>query len=256
MSGKQAVHVRVVAEPERGNTASADEIARFQAVAEAWWDSEGAFKPLHQLNTPRLMALTDHMARHFGRDLTQDQPFAGLSLLDIGCGGGLLCEPLTRLGFAVTGIDAGEKNIKVAQLHAEKMGLSIDYRAATPEQTDGSFDVVLAMEVIEHVADVEAFLAACADRLKPGGAFFGATLNRNAKSFVMAIVGAEYVLRWLPRGTHDWRKFVRPSEFSAGLRKVGITVKELEGLGYDMLRDRWQRIRSVDVNYFLYGVKG
>jgi 2-polyprenyl-6-hydroxyphenyl methylase/3-demethylubiquinone-9 3-methyltransferase len=239
-----------------GSTASADEIARFHAMAEAWWDSQGAFKPLHALNAPRLQALTDHLAAHFGRDAKADRPFAGLTLLDIGCGGGLLCEPLTRLGFAVTGIDAGEKNIRIAKMHADSMGLAIDYRACTPEQLDGEYDVVLAMEVIEHVTDVDQFLAACADRLKSGGAFFGATLNRNAKSFVMAIVGAEYVLRWLPRGTHDWRKFVRPSEFSAGLRKVGVTVKALEGLGFDMLRDRWKRIKAVDVNYFLYGVKG
>jgi 2-polyprenyl-6-hydroxyphenyl methylase/3-demethylubiquinone-9 3-methyltransferase len=238
------------------STASAEEIARFHAMADSWWDSQGDFKPLHQLNTPRIEALTEHLARHFGRDLKADKPFAGLTLLDIGCGGGLLCEPLTRLGFKVTGIDAGDKNIKIAELHAGKMGLKIDYRACTPEQLKGQFDVVLAMEVIEHVADVDQFLAACADRMKPGGAFCGATLNRNVKSFALAIVGAEYVLRWLPRGTHDWRKFVRPSEFSAGLRKVGVTVKALEGMGFDPLRDRWHRVKSLDVNYFLFGVKG
>jgi 2-polyprenyl-6-hydroxyphenyl methylase/3-demethylubiquinone-9 3-methyltransferase len=256
MARKTSVHASVTpAATPLGSTASADEIARFQAMADAWWDSQGAFKPLHQLNRPRLQALTDHLARHFGRDGTADRPFAGLTLLDIGCGGGLLCEPLARLGFAVTGVDAGEKNIQIARLHAEKMGLAIDYRAATPEQMDQTFDVVLAMEVIEHVANVDEFLAACAARVKSGGAFFGATLNRNAKSFALAIVGAEYVLRWLPRGTHDWRKFVRPSEFSAGLRRVGVQVKALEGMGYDLLHDRWNRIKSVDVNYFLYGVK-
>jgi 2-polyprenyl-6-hydroxyphenyl methylase/3-demethylubiquinone-9 3-methyltransferase len=242
-------------EPNSG-TASTEEIARFQAMAEAWWDSQGSFKPLHQLNRPRLQALTEHAARHFGRDATADRPFAGLTLLDIGCGGGLLCEPLSRLGFTVTGIDAGAKNIEIAKLHAEQSGLEIDYRTARPEQIDRQFDVVLAMEVIEHVPDTGAFLSACADRLKPGGAFFGATLNRTAKSFALAIVGAEYLLRWLPRGTHDWRKFVRPSEFSAALRKVGVTVKALEGAGYDPWRDRWNRIASVEVNYFLYGIKG
>jgi 2-polyprenyl-6-hydroxyphenyl methylase/3-demethylubiquinone-9 3-methyltransferase len=255
MPSKSMPHASVSPDSGLGATASADEIARFHKMADTWWDSRGAFKPLHALNTPRLEALTDHLARHFDRDLTQDKPFAGLTLLDIGCGGGLLCEPLTRLGFKVTGIDAGEKNIKVAELHAGQMGLKIDYRVTTPERMKEQFDAVIAMEVIEHVADVDQFLAACADRLKQGGAFLAATLNRNAKSFVMAIVGAEYVLRWLPRGTHDWRKFVRPSEFAAGLRKVGIEVKAMEGMTYDPFRDRFHRIKTVDVNYFLYGVK-
>ncbi len=236
-------------------TASAEEVARFQAMADAWWDSTGSFKPLHQINRPRLEALTEYLAAHFGRDRTADRPFEGLTLIDIGCGGGLLCEPMARLGFAVTGIDAGERTIQVAKHHAEQMGVAIDYRTATPEQVEGQFDVVLSMEVIEHVADVDLFLAGCAALLKPGGAFCGATLNRTAKSFALAIVGAEYVLRWLPRGTHDWRKFVRPSEFSAGLRKVGITVKTLEGVAYDPWRDLWNRVPSVDVNYFLYGIK-
>jgi 2-polyprenyl-6-hydroxyphenyl methylase/3-demethylubiquinone-9 3-methyltransferase len=254
MSRKSSVHANAT-DAWSESTASADEVARFHAMADAWWDSQGAFKPLHQLNTPRLQALVEHLAGHFGRDDRQATPFSGLTLLDIGCGGGLLCEPLSRLGFAVTGIDAGDKNIQIARLHAEKMGLAIDYQTATPEQLDRQFDVVLAMEVIEHVADIDSFLAACAARIKPGGAFCGATLNRNAKSFALAIVGAEYVLRWLPRGTHNWRKFVRPSEFSAGLRQVGVTVKALEGMGYDVWRDRWNRIASVDVNYFIYGVK-
>jgi 2-polyprenyl-6-hydroxyphenyl methylase/3-demethylubiquinone-9 3-methyltransferase len=249
------LHASISPDSGLGATASAEEVARFHKMADSWWDSQGAFKPLHALNTPRLEALTEHLARHFGRDRTRDAPFAGLTLLDIGCGGGLLCEPLTRLGFKVTGIDAGEKNIKIAELHAAKMGLKIDYRAVTPERMKQQFDVVIAMEVIEHVADVGEFLAACAARLKPGGAFFAATLNRNPKSFVLAILGAEYVLRWLPRGTHDWRKFVRPSEFAAGLRKVGIEVRAMEGMGYDPLRDRFQRIKSVDVNYFLYGIR-
>jgi len=239
-----------------GSTASTAEIDRFQALADAWWDSQGAFKPLHLLNRPRLQALTEFAGRHFGRDLAQERPFSGLSLLDIGCGGGLLCEPMRRLGFDVTGIDAGLKNIQVAKLHAEKSALDIDYREARPEQLDQQFDVVLAMEVIEHVPDIDAFVTACAARLKPGGAFFGATLNRTAKSFALAIVGAEYVLRWLPRGTHDWRKFVRPSEFSACLRRQGVTVRALEGAGYDPWRDRWNRVASVEVNYFLYGAKG
>ena len=239
----------------QATTASEEEVARFQAIADAWWDSTGSFKPLHQINRPRLEALSEHLAAHFGRDRTADRPFEGLTLLDIGCGGGLLCEPMARLGFKVTGIDAGERNIEVAKHHAEQMDIAIDYRTATPEQIEGRFDVVLSMEVIEHVPDPQAFLSACADRLKTGGAFCGATLNRTGKSFALAIVGAEYVLRWLPRGTHDWRKFVRPSEFAAMLRQAGITMKVLEGISYDPWRDLWHRVKSVEVNYFLYGVK-
>lgn len=236
-------------------TASADEVARFQAIADAWWDAEGKFKPLHQLNPPRLEFLRDIAAAHFGRDAAQDRPFEGLTLLDVGCGGGLLCEPLTRLGFKVTGVDAGEKNIGVAKLHAAQSGLDIDYRTATPEQLDGQFDVVMSMEVVEHVPDVNVFLAATADRLKPGGLFFGATLNRTAKSYALAILGAEYVLRWLPRGTHDWKKFVKPSEFATALRRAGVETKGFEGIRFDLVHDRWQRCPGIDVNYLLHGVK-
>ncbi|PKU26320.1 bifunctional 2-polyprenyl-6-hydroxyphenol methylase/3-demethylubiquinol 3-O-methyltransferase UbiG [Telmatospirillum siberiense] len=236
-------------------TASPEEIARFQAMADAWWDAEGDFKPLHQLNPPRLAFLRDHLAEHFSRDATAPRPFEGLSLLDVGCGGGLLSEPMARLGFAVTAIDAGEKNIGVARLHAEQGGLDIDYRCATPETLDRQFDVVMTMEVIEHVPDADAFLSAVGDRLKPGGAFFGATLNRTPQSFALAIVGAEYILRWLPRGTHDWRKFVRPSEFAAALRRVGIAPKSFEGVRYAPLRERWERCASLEVNYAVYGVR-
>jgi 2-polyprenyl-6-hydroxyphenyl methylase/3-demethylubiquinone-9 3-methyltransferase len=237
------------------STASPDEIARFQAMADDWWNANGDFKPLHQLNTPRLEFLRDHLAAHFSRDAKAERPFEGLSLLDVGCGGGLLAEPMTRLGFTVTGIDAGEKNIGVARLHAEQSGLAIDYLCTTPETLERQFDVVIAMEVIEHVSDVQVFLSAIGMCLKPGGAFFGATLNRTPQSFALAIVGAEYVLRWLPRGTHNWRKFVRPSEFAGELRRVGITPKSFEGVRYDVLRDRWERCASLDVNYALYGVK-
>ncbi len=236
-------------------TASPDEIARFQAMADAWWDADGDFKPLHQLNPPRLAFLRDHLAGQFARDIKRDKPFAGLSLLDVGCGGGLLSEPMARLGFAVTAIDAGEKNIGIARLHAEQSGLAIDYRCATPETLDRQFDVVMAMEVVEHVPDVPAFLGAVAERLKPGGTFFGATLNRTPQSFALAIVGAEYVLRWLPRGTHNWRKFLRPSEFAAALRHTGIDPRSFEGVRYDVLRGRWDRCSSLDVNYAVYGVK-
>jgi 2-polyprenyl-6-hydroxyphenyl methylase/3-demethylubiquinone-9 3-methyltransferase len=236
-------------------TAAPDEIARFQAIAEAWWDAEGDFKPLHQLNTPRLAFLRDRLAAHFGRDVTAERPFAGLTLLDVGCGGGLLSEPMARLGFTVTGIDAGEKNIAVAKLHAEAGGLPIDYRCATPEAIEGDFDVVMAMEVVEHVPDVDLFLKATAARLKPGGAFLAATMNRTPKAYALAIVGAEYLLRWLPRGTHNWKKFVKPSELAAALRRVGIKVEAFDGMGYDIRRDRWQLTRSLDVNYLAFGAK-
>ncbi|MDR3438586.1 bifunctional 2-polyprenyl-6-hydroxyphenol methylase/3-demethylubiquinol 3-O-methyltransferase UbiG [Telmatospirillum sp.] len=236
-------------------TASPEEIAHFQAMADDWWDASGDFKPLHQLNLPRLAFAREALLRHFDRDGSSVRPFAGLSLLDVGCGGGLLCEPLSRQGFAVTGIDAGEKNITAARLHAEQNGLTIDYHCATPETLDEQYDVVTCMEVIEHVPDPDVFLAAVAARLKPGGAFLGATLNRTPQSFALAIVGAEYVLRWVPRGTHTWRKFIRPSEFAGALRRVGISAKSFEGARYVPLHDRWDRCAALDVNYSLYGIK-
>lgn len=238
------------------STALPDEIARFQAIADAWWDTEGDFKPLHQLNPPRLAFIRDHLAAHFGRDPLAPAPFAGLTLLDVGCGGGLLSEPMARLGFTVTGIDAGEKNVAVARLHAEKSGLNIDYRCTLPENLDGQFDVVMAMEVLEHVADVQVFLNAVAARIKPGGAILTSTLNRTPKSYALAIVGAEYVLRWLPRGTHNWKKFIKPSELAAAFRHAGLTAKAFEGIGYDLVNDRWRRTASLDVNYQLFGIKG
>ena len=237
------------------STSSSDEVARFEAQAEAWWDPEGDFKPLHLLNPPRMEFLVETLATHFARDPATGRPFEGLTLLDIGCGGGLLSEPLARLGFAVTAIDAGEKNIAIARRHAALTGLAIDYRAAGPEDLTERFDVVIAMEVVEHVPDVGAFLAACADRCKPGGGFAAATLNRTPKAFALAIVGAEYLLRWLPRGTHDWRRFLRPSELAAKLRRAGITPRAFDGVRYDPLRDRWQRCRSLDVNYLVYGLR-
>jgi 2-polyprenyl-6-hydroxyphenyl methylase/3-demethylubiquinone-9 3-methyltransferase len=212
-------------------------------------------RPLHRLNPVRLEFLRDHLAAHFGRDPKAAQPFAGLSLLDIGCGAGLLCEPMTRLGFAVTGIDAAANNVEAARRHAETMGLAVDYRVGLPEEVSGQFDVVLAMEVIEHVADVPAFMAAVAALARPGGAVLASTLNRTAKAFALAIVGAEYVLRWLPRGTHQWRKFLRPSEFASAMRASGIDPVAFEGVAYEPLQDRWQRTRSLDVNYMIYATR-
>ncbi|HIJ38905.1 MAG TPA: bifunctional 2-polyprenyl-6-hydroxyphenol methylase/3-demethylubiquinol 3-O-methyltransferase UbiG [Rhodospirillaceae bacterium] len=244
-----------MAQPATNTTASADEVARFEAIAEAWWDPEGDFKPLHLLNPPRLSFLVEKLAAHFGRNPTDPCPFSGLSLLDIGCGGGLLSEPMARLGFAVTGIDAGAKNIAIARLHAAQSGLTIDFRSLMPEDLTGQFDVVMAMEVVEHVPDVSVFLNAAAERLRPGGAFLAATLNRTPKAFALAIVGAEYLLRWLPPGTHDWRHFLRPSEFAAKLRKAGVNSLAFEGVRFDPLQDRWERCRSLDVNYLVYGAK-
>lgn len=237
-------------------TASAEEVARFTAMAEEWWDTTGKFKPLHRFNPVRLAFIRREMAAHFGRDPQSPQPFEGLTLLDVGCGGGLLSEPLARMGFAVTGVDAGDKNIAVARIHAEKSGVAVQYRVGGPEDVaPASFDVVLSMEVIEHVPDPSRFIALTAGALKPGGVFLGATLNRTAKSWLMAVVGAEYVLRWLPKGTHDWKKFVRPSEFAAMLRAAGIDAKTFRGMEFRPLTDEWRETMNLDVNYMLMGTK-
>jgi 2-polyprenyl-6-hydroxyphenyl methylase/3-demethylubiquinone-9 3-methyltransferase len=196
-------------------TVDQGEIAKFAAMAEEWWDPHGKFRPLHRLNPVRLEFLRDRIAARFGRDIRGERPLAGLSVLDVGCGGGLLCEPLTRLGAAVTGIDAAGDSVEIAHTHARAMDLAIEYRAATAADLAAAgetFDVVLSMEVIEHVADRDAFLGDCARLVRPGGLMFLATLNRTPKAYLLAIVAAEYALRWLPRGTHEWRRFVRPSE--------------------------------------------
>lgn len=234
------------------STVDPDEVTRFAAVADAWWDPRGAFAPLHKLNPTRLSYIRDQICRHFGRDPRSARSLDGLAVLDVGCGGGLLAEPITRMGAAVTGIDATEQNIRVAGLHAQNMELEIDYRHIAAEElaAEGAvFDVVVNMEVIEHVADVPAFLAACRALVRPGGIMLFSTLNRTAKAFAMAIVGAEYVLRWLPRGTHDWQKFLKPAELSAALDAAGFTVPDLSGLSYDPLGDRWRVTRDLSVNY-------
>jgi 2-polyprenyl-6-hydroxyphenyl methylase / 3-demethylubiquinone-9 3-methyltransferase len=203
------------------STIDAAEVAKFEAMAAEWWDPQGKFKPLHMLNPCRLGYITAQIAAEFDRDLTQALPFAGLRILDIGCGGGLLSEPMARLGATVVGADAAPRNIPVAQLHAEQSGLKIDYRNTTAEALAAAgerFDAVLNMEVVEHVADPLAYLTACHDLLKPGGLMVCSTLNRNPKSFAMAIIGAEWVMRWLPKGTHDWQKFITPDELYALLR--------------------------------------
>jgi len=243
--------------PPSPSTASEDEIARFSAIAEAWWDPDGEFRPLHRLNPVRIAYIRDHLARHFDRDPLGDRPLDGLAVLDIGCGGGLVAEPLTRLGANVTGIDASARSVRVASLHAEGVGLDIDYRCAAPEdllEAGARFDAVVNMEVVEHVADVDAFLGASGALLRPGGAMILATLNRTLKSLALAKVGVEYVLRWLPAGTHDWRRFLRPSELARGLRRHGIETIDISGMSFNPLTGEWSLTRDLDVNYLVYAV--
>jgi 2-polyprenyl-6-hydroxyphenyl methylase/3-demethylubiquinone-9 3-methyltransferase len=252
-----ATRRRTAASPDATTVDDAD-VARFEALAEAWWDPEGEFRPLHRLNPIRLAYIRRKLIEHFGRDARAARPFEGLRLLDVGCGGGLLSEPMARLGAAVTGVDAAGRNIGVAQAHARDGGLVIDYRHAAVEDLAAAgerFDVVLALEIVEHVADAGLFLEACGAVLAPGGALVLATLNRTAKAFALAVVGAEYVLRWLPRGTHDWRKFLRPSELAAGLRRAGLDLADLTGVAYNPLNDKWTLARDLDVNYMAFAVK-
>jgi 2-polyprenyl-6-hydroxyphenyl methylase/3-demethylubiquinone-9 3-methyltransferase len=228
------------------------EVAKFEAMADAWWDPFGRFAPLHKFNPVRLAFIRDRAAAAFGRDPLGPQPLAGLKLLDIGCGGGLLAEPMARLGARVTGIDASPRNVAVAKSHAEAAGLAIDYRAVTIEDLAAGgerFDVILNMEVVEHVADLDGFVAACAAAMAPGGIMIVATLNRTLKAFALAVLGAEYVLRWLPRGTHDWSKFVRPSELARALRPAGVSVVELTGVAYNPIADAWRLSRDLGCNY-------
>jgi 2-polyprenyl-6-hydroxyphenyl methylase/3-demethylubiquinone-9 3-methyltransferase len=240
------------------STASPEEVARFTAMADAWWDPDGKFKTLHMFNPVRLSFLRSRLAAHFGRDPEALRPFEGLSLLDVGCGGGLIAEPMAEMGFSVTGIDAGEKNVGTAAAHAAQSGVKIDYRTARPEmlaEAGESFDVVLTLEIVEHVADLDLFLAMAAKLVKPNGTLVGATINRTPKAWLLAIVGAEYVLRWLPRGTHDWHKFVKPSEFAAHLRHSGLELSELKGMSYNPISQSWSLTADVDVNYLLLARK-
>lgn len=234
-------------------TVDAAEVAKFEAMAAEWWDPNGKFKPLHNMNPCRLDYITRQIAAEFGRDLTTQQPFAGLRLLDIGCGGGLLSEPMARLGATVVGADAAPRNIPVAKLHAEQSGLTIDYRNTTAEalaEAGERFDVVLNMEVVEHVSDPLAYLTACHDLLKPGGLMICSTLNRNPKSFAMAIVGAEYVMRWLPKGTHDWQKFITPDELYDLIRRAGLDPVDRKGMVFNPITWRWSiSDRDLSVNY-------
>ena len=230
------------------------EVARFSALAAEWWNPHGKFGVLHKFNPVRLTYIRDEAAAHFGRDSRGTKPFAGLRLLDIGCGGGLLSEPMARLGFDVLGADASEKNIKTAATHATENELAIEYRATTAEALAAAgeqFDVILNMEVIEHVADLNLFVASCASMLKPGGLMFVATINRTAKAYALAIVGAEYVLGWLPKGTHDWNKFVKPLELDTALSRAGLDMAKETGVMFNPLTGGWMLASDTDVNYMV-----
>lgn len=235
------------------------EVAKFEAMAAEWWDPNGKFKPLHLMNPCRLDYITTQISAEFDRNLAGTAPFAGLRILDIGCGGGLLSEPMARLGATVVGADAAPRNIPVAQVHAEQSGLRIDYRHTTAEDLAAAgeqFDVVLNMEVVEHVADPLAYLTACQQLLKPGGLMICSTLNRNPKSFVMAIIGAEWVMRWLPKGTHDWAKFITPDELYALIRQAGLDPVDKKGMVFNPVSWRWGLSdRDLSVNYVTASVK-
>jgi 2-polyprenyl-6-hydroxyphenyl methylase/3-demethylubiquinone-9 3-methyltransferase len=235
-----------------------EEVARFSRLSGQWWDARGPMAPLHKFNPIRLAYIRDRVAAHFGRDATRLDSLAGLRVLDIGCGAGILSEPLARLGATLVGIDPSESNIAVAQHHAAQSELAIDYRATTAEALAAAgerFEVVLAMEVIEHVADPGLFVEVAADLVKPGGLLFVATLNRTIKSFALAIVGAEYILRWLPRGTHQWDKFITPNELEIAIEQSGMRVTDESGMMYNLLADRWQLTADMDVNYMVVAEK-
>lgn len=234
------------------------EVARFSAMADAWWDPRGKFRPLHQINPIRIGYIRDRLTAHFGLDAPAERPLAGLSILDIGCGGGLLSEPLARLGARMTAVDASGQNISAAKAHADRMGLAIDYRHGSAEllaEAGESFDAVMNMEVVEHVSDPAEFLAVCGSLVRPGGMMIAATINRTAKAFALAIVGAEYVLGWVPRGTHRISKFLRPDEIAAMLAPLGFTPEPPVGVTYQPLTGAWSIGRDASVNYMLAAAK-
>ena len=240
-------------------TVDAAEVAKFEAMAAEWWDVNGKFRPLHMMNPVRLDYICAQIAAEFGRDLRGPEPFRGLRILDIGCGGGLLSEPMARLGATVVGADAAERNIPVARLHAEQSGLTIDYRHTTAEALAAGgevFDVVLAMEIVEHVADPQGFVTTCRDLMRPGGLMVMSTINRNAKSFMAAIVGAEWVMRWLPKGTHDWQKFITPDELYGLIRTAALDPVDRKGFTFNPISWQWSLSdRDLSVNYVTASVR-
>jgi len=248
---------RTAGEP-RGQ-ADQREIAKFARMAEDWWNPEGKLRPLHRLNPIRLAYVRDMICQRFGRDPAGRTPYEGLRILDVGCGGGLVSEPVKRLGAEVVGIDPTEETIAAARIHAAETGCAIDYRVATTDDlvaAGETFDVVLALEVVEHVPDVAAFVASCAALTRPGGLAVFATINRTPKAYALAIVAAEQILRWLPRGTHDYRKLVRPEELGGHLGRAGYQVVDVSGIVYDPFRDLWKRSPDIDVNYMVAARKG
>lgn len=240
------------------STVNDAEIAKFTAMAEEWWDPAGKFKPLHRFNPVRLRYIRDNLVAHFSRDGSSIRPLENLRILDVGCGGGLLCEPLARLGASVTGIDAAERNIAIARIHAARGELDIDYRLATSEALAAAgerFDVVLNMEVVEHVDNVPLYMKSCADLVAPGGLLFTATINRTARAWALAVIGAEYVLRWLPRGTHDWKKFLTPEEIGSLLTRNGLAVIDQTGVVFNPLADEWRAAPDMGVNYMVLAAR-
>lgn len=240
------------------NTVDADEVGHFSRLAHEWWNPRGELKALHRFNPVRVGYITDHLTAHFGLPRDHAAPLKGLRILDIGCGGGVLCEPMARLGADVVGADAAANSIEIARAHARESKLTIDYRATTAEELAAAgetFDVVLAMEVVEHVADVDLFLSKCAQMVRPGGAMFVATINRTLKAFALAIVAAECVLKWVPRGSHHYDKLVRPQELSSALSASGLTIMDRVGVTYNPLLDKWGKSRDLDVNYMVFAVR-
>jgi 2-polyprenyl-6-hydroxyphenyl methylase/3-demethylubiquinone-9 3-methyltransferase len=243
---------------EAKKTLDAEEVARFAKLSGEWWDANGPFKPLHRINPTRLTYIRDQLCRKFGRDKKAPLSLKGLTVLDIGCGGGLVAEPLARLGTEVTGIDPASENIEAAKAHAKGARLEITYRAETAETLAASgarFDAVLLLEVVEHVPDVPAFLKAVAALVKPGGVMVVSTLNRTLKAYALAIVGAELILRWLPLGTHSWERFVTPDELRAALKGAGLSLTDLTGMVYNPFSDEWRLAPDTDVNYFAAAVR-
>jgi 2-polyprenyl-6-hydroxyphenyl methylase/3-demethylubiquinone-9 3-methyltransferase len=234
------------------SSADPDEIEKFAKLAAQWWDTAGAFAPLHKFNPVRLKFIRDVAAEHFGRDLQSRRPFGGLSLLDLGCGGGLLSEPMARLGFEVLGCDAAEENVRTAAAHAATTGANVSYRCATPEalaDAGAIFDVLLTMEIVEHVTDMGAFVGLCSGLVRPGGLIFVATINKTLKSLLLAKIAAEYVLRWLPPGTHDWNRFIDPAALTRSVAERGLKVRCIQGFAFDPLAWSWRLSRDTAVNY-------
>ena len=232
------------------------EIDKFSKMANEWWDPEGKFKPLHKFNPTRIKYIKENIINNF-KLKNKFRPLSGINILDIGCGGGLLCEPMSKMGANVTGIDASEKNIKIAKLHSKKNKLKINYLCSSPEKLKitKKFDVILNMEIVEHVEDIDFFLKSCSKLLKKNGLMFVATINKTLKSYIFAIVGAEYVLRWLPIGTHEWEKFVKPEDLKKILMKYDLSLNKLEGMNFNIIKDEWSISRDLSVNYIAKFIK-